>query len=295
MVQDKVKNSKKSKSGIPSGMPLPSTRSGKARYISDFYQNSGEKSVNSPKKSPAKSTSSPPPCFGTPLSSKSPTKYEPTIGSPKTPDLQPARNPSSPPLGGHQLTPTSQSGANLVSLPVKTPVTDKALNNKLPPSDQSSAMALLTSDNDPESTPATDGKSEPTLSGANLNPNLGLNLDPDITPDPTLDQNSDHTIGAQALSPSKSSGNKAPSCKPNQSSLDPGLLMSNFQSKPDSLTQALKILRICQTPTSTHSTLPPTNLLPTQNSPSVASSIQLFDSLDTQAQTHPVGSHNPPL
>ena len=70
MVKDKVKNSKMPKSGIPSGIPssgIPSTRSGKARYISDFYQNSGKKSGNSPTKSSAKSTSSSPlPCFGTP-------------------------------------------------------------------------------------------------------------------------------------------------------------------------------------------------------------------------------------
>ena len=184
-----------------------------------------------------------------------------------------------------------------MSLPVKTPETDKDLNSKPPPSDEPSALALLTSDDnqlspDPESTPVpdpglTDGNPESTLSGANPNPNLNLNLNLDITPNPILEQNPDHTIGAQALLPSTSPGSTSPSCKPNQSSLDPGLLLSNLQSKPNSPTQALKILRICQTPTSTHSTLPPTNLLPTQNSPSVASSIQHFDSLDTQAQTLP--------
>ena len=63
-----------------------------------------------------------------------------------------------------------------------------------------------------------------------------------------------------------------------------------IKNRPSSPTQALSILRICQTPTSTHPTIPPTNLLPVQttcNSPSVASSIQLFDSLDNPSQTLP--------
>ena len=113
-----------------------------------------------------------------------------------------------------------------MSSPVKTPEMDKDLNNKAsPPSDEPSAIALLTLDEnqsilDPESTPESDsvltyGKPESPLSGANSNPNLDLNPNSDLTPDLILDQNSDHTIGAQALSPSTSLGNMAPTCKVN--------------------------------------------------------------------------------
>ena len=123
----------------------------------------------------------------------------------------------------------------------------------------------------------------PAPTGVNPNPDLGL--DANIIPNPIFDQNHDHALGAQALSPSTTSSNIAPSCKPNQSSLDPSLL--DLHSKPSSPTQALSILRICQTPTPSLSMFPPSNLSPTQNSPSVASSIQHFDSLDTRAQTLP--------
>ena len=112
MAPPKVKNTKPSKSGIPSGIPslgIPSTRSGKTRYISEFYQNSGKKSGTSPTESPAKSTSLSPP--GTPSPAKSPSKSEPPKNSPKTPD-QAAQNHSSPVLG-NQTSPPSQAGVVL--------------------------------------------------------------------------------------------------------------------------------------------------------------------------------------
>ena len=132
MVPPKVKNSKSSKSGIPSGIPssgIPSTRSSKARFIPEFYQNSGEKSGNGPTESPAKSTSLTPPCPGTPSPARSPTKSEPPKSPPKTPVQQ---NRSSPVLG-NQMSPTSQDGDILAPSQEKTPISVGGPANELLP------------------------------------------------------------------------------------------------------------------------------------------------------------------
>merc|ERR1711954_287977 len=71
--------------------------------------------------------------------------------------------------------------------------------------------------------------------------------------------------------------------KPFLPSLDPSLL--DLNNKPSSPTHALNLLKICQTPNLP--TLQPPILSPTQGSPSVASSIQHFNTLDTRAQTPP--------
>merc|ERR1711954_321525 len=69
--------------------------------------------------------------------------------------------------------------------------------------------------------------------------------------------------------------------KPFLPSLDPSLL--DLNNKPSSPTHALNLLKICQTPNLP--TLQPPILSPTQSSPSVASSIQHFNTLDTRVQT----------
>ena len=66
--------------------------------------------------------------------------------------------------------------------------------------------------------------------------------------------------------------------------------MSTILNNASSLTQTHPIhdAALTQTPTTTHPLLPPTQLLPTQrtmSSPSVASTVQLFDSLGNPAQT----------
>ena len=66
--------------------------------------------------------------------------------------------------------------------------------------------------------------------------------------------------------------------------------MSNILNNASSPTQTHHTLgtAISQTPTTTHPLLPPTQLLPTQttiSSPSVASTVQLFDSLGNPSQT----------
>ena len=143
-------------------------------------------------------------------------------------------------------------------------------------------MALLTSDDDPNSAPVTDldladGTSEPAPTDESPNPDLGPNSN--MTPNPILDQNQDQVSGAQAISPSTSSNGPAPFDRPTQSSLNPSLF--DLNSKPSSPTEALSILKFYQTPTPSLLTFPPSILSPTQNSPSVAFSIQHFDSLDT--------------
>ena len=168
----------------------------------------------------------------------------------------------------------------------KTPISVGGPDNKLPPSEESSARAPLTSDDDHESAPVihldfAEGNPKPVLTSANLNPDLSLNSN--TIPNPTLDQSQDQTLGAQALLPGSPSGNPALLNEPFLPSLDPSLL--NLNNKPSSPTHALNLLKICQTPNL--STIQPPTLSPTQSSPSVASSIQHFNTLDTCVQTPP--------
>ena len=116
---------------------------------------------------------------------------------------------------------------------------------------------------------------------ASLNPDLSLN--PNTIPNPALDQSQDRSLGAQALSPGPPSGNPGPLNEPFLPSLDPSLL--DLNNKPSSPTHALNLLKICQTPNL--STMQPPTLSPTHSSPSVASSIQHFITLDTRVQTPP--------
>merc|ERR1711954_590037 len=84
-------------------------------------------------------------------------------------------------------------------------------------------------------------------------------------------------------SPSSPSGKLAPLNKPSHPSLDPSLL--DLNNEPSSPTHALNLLKICQTPNL--STIQPPTISPTHSSPSVASSIQHFNTLDTHVQTPP--------
>merc|ERR1711954_305011 len=79
------------------------------------------------------------------------------------------------------------------------------------------------------------------------------------------------------------SGKPGPLNEPFLPSLDPILL--DFNNKPSSPTHALNLLKICQTPNL--STIQPPTLSPTHSSPSVDSSIQHFNALDTGVQTPP--------
>ena len=133
--------------------------------------------------------------------------------------------------------------------PDKTPANVNAPEIMLPPSEEPSAMALLTSDDDPNSAPVTDldladGTSKPAPTDESPNPSLGPNLN--MAPNPILDQNQDQVSGAQAILPSTSSNGPAPFDRPTQSSLNPSLFHLN--SKPSSPTKALSILKFSRPP-----------------------------------------------
>ena len=136
-------------------------------------------------------------------------------------------------------------------------------------------MALLTSDDDHELAPVfeLDLESNPkTLEPSNdQNPDLSLNSN--VFQNPTLDKSPAQALGAQALS------------------LAPSLLNPNDE--PSLPTEALSLLKFCQT--SNLTTTQPSVLSSSLSSPSVASSIQHFNMLDANAQTPPVGTLCPPL
>ena len=92
------------------------------------------------------------------------------------------------------------------------------------------------------------------------------------------------------ISVSNFSNNVGSTCSVTPSTQKFGLIMSTILNNASSPTQTHHTLgtAISQTPTTTHPLLPPTQLLPTQtttNSPSVASTVQLFDSLGNPSQT----------
>ena len=128
-------------------------------------------------------------------------------------------------------------------------------------------MALLTSDDDHESAPVfeLDLESNPeTLEPSNdQNPDLSLNSN--VFQNPTLVKSPAQALGAQALS------------------LAPSLLNPNDE--PSLPTEALSLLKFCQT--SNLTTTQPSVLSSSQSSPSAASSIQHFNTLDANAQIPP--------
>ena len=117
----------------------------------------------------------------------------------------------------------------------------------------------------------------------NTNQNPDSSLNSNVIPNPILDKSLDQALGAQALSPGSPSVNTAPLNNPLQASLDPSLF--DLNDEPSSPTQALRLLEICQTPNL--ATIQPPTLSPSHSSPSVASSIQHFNTLDAHAQTPP--------
>merc|ERR1711954_321029 len=140
------KKTKLAKSAIPSGIPsagVSSTRSGKERIILDYYQNYSKKTGTSPTESPKSAALSP---SSTPSPAKSQSKLETPNKSPNTPDLG-TQNPSSP-VPGAQTSPPPQDRDVLAPLQGEAAAGDEAMNNVLPPSVESSAMAILTSDDD---------------------------------------------------------------------------------------------------------------------------------------------------
>ena len=136
-------------------------------------------------------------------------------------------------------------------------------------------MALLDSDDKQEPAPVFDLDLEP--SPETLEPgyvqNPDLSLESNVPQDPTLDETPANALGAQALL------------------LAPSLLSSNVE--PSSPTEALNLLKFCQT--SNLTTTQPSVLSYSLSPPSVASNIQHFNSLDANAQTPPIGTPCPPL
>ena len=81
----------------------------------------------------------------------------------------------------------------------KTPISVDVPDKELLPSEESSAMAPLTSDDNHELAPVihldfAEGNPEPVLTCTNQNPDLSLNLN--VIPNPVLDQGLDQALGA---------------------------------------------------------------------------------------------------
>merc|ERR1711954_37620 len=255
MAPPKVDSKKSAKSAIPSGIPsagISSTRSGKECIISDYYQNYSKKTGTSPTESPKSAASSPP---STPSPAKSQSKSETPNKSPKTPDLG-SQNPSTP-VPGAQTSPPPQDGDVLAPSQGGTAASDEAMDNVLPPSVESSVMALRTSDDDQETAPVFELDLEPnpeTLEPSNKQ-DPDLSLESNVLQNPTLDKSPANALGAQALL-------LAPS-------------LPSPKDEPCLSTEVLNLPKPCQTSNST--TIQPTTLSSSRSSPSVPSSIQHFN------------------
>ena len=119
MPLSKVDNKKPAKSTVPSGIPsmaISSTKSGKERILTDFYQMSGKKAGSRSSESSKGAAASPP-------SSRNDTQ--------KTPEFE-TQNPS-PSMTGAQASPPSQEGDALAPSYDAAVTSDGARNDVSPP------------------------------------------------------------------------------------------------------------------------------------------------------------------
>merc|ERR1711954_359414 len=155
MPLSKVDKKKLAKFTAPSGIPsaaISSTRSGKERILTDYYQNYS-------KKTGSRSSESSKGAAASLLSTPSPSKSGSPNKSQKTPEPE-TQNPSSPATGA-QTSPPPQDGDVLAPLHGGATASDEARNNVPPPSVESSVMALLASDNNQELVPAPGAQTSP--------------------------------------------------------------------------------------------------------------------------------------
>ena len=317
MAPPKVDNKKSAKSSIPSGIPsagISSTRSGKERILTDYYQNYSKKtgsrstesskgaaasppSTPSPSKSesPNKSQKNPEPGTQNPSSSATgaQTSPPPQDGDVLAPSYDAAtvsdkaRNDVSPPsvgssviallasdinqeivpVPGAQTSPPPQDGDVLAPSLEEVTANEETTKDELPPSVESSVMALLESDDNQEPAPVFDFELEPspeTLEPGHVQ-NPDLSLESNFLQNPTPDESLANTLGAQALL------------------LAPSLPNPNF--KPSPSTDILSSPKPSQNsnPITIHPTTPSSSI----GSPSVPSNIQHFNKLAASAQTPP--------
>merc|ERR1711954_347976 len=315
MPLSKVDNKKSAKSTIPSGIPsaaISSTRSGKERILTDYYQNFSKKAGSRSSESSKGAAASPP---------SSPSKSGPPNETQKTPEAETqnpspsatgaqtspppqdgdvlapsydaatvsdgARNDVSPPsvgssvmallasnvdqeivpVPGAQGSPPPQDGDVLAPSLEEVTANGETTKDELPPSVESSVMALLNSDDNQEPAPIFDFELEPspeTLEPGHVR-NPDLSLESNFLQNPTPDESLANTSGAQALL------------------LAPNLPNPNF--KPSPSTDILSSPKPSQN--SNPITIPPTTPSSSISSPSVPSNIQHFNKLAASAQTHP--------
>merc|ERR1711954_372720 len=151
----KVDNKKSAKSSIPSGIPsagISSTKSGKERILTDYYQNYSKKTGSRSTES-SKGAAASPPSTPSPFKSESPNKSQ------KNPEPG-TQNPSSPATGA-QTSPPPQDGDVLAPSHGEVTASEDAMNDDLPPSLESSVMALLDSDDNQGPAPVFDLDLEP--------------------------------------------------------------------------------------------------------------------------------------
>ena len=163
------------------------------------------------------------------------------------------------PAPGAQTSPPPQDGDVLAPSHGEVTASEEAMNDQLPPSVESSVMALLDSDDNQEPAPIFDLDLEP--SPETLEPsyeqNPDLSLESNVPQNPTLDETPANALGAQALL------------------LAPNL--PNPNNEPCLSTDILNSLKPCQN--SNPMTIQPTTLSSSLSSPSVPSNIQHFNKL----------------
>ena len=172
------------------------------------------------------------------------------------------------PAPGAQTSPHPQDGDVLAPSHREVTATEDAMNDDLPPSVESSVMALLESDDNQEPAPVFDLELESSPETLELGhvQNPDLSLESNFLQNPTPDETLANTLGAQALL------------------LAPNLPNPNF--KPSPSTDILSSPKPSQNsnPITIHPTTPSSSI----SSPSVPSNIQHFNKLAANAQTPPL-------
>merc|ERR1712081_130145 len=104
-------------------------------------------------------------------------------------------------ISGTQTSPPPQDGDVLAPSHGEATASEEAMNDELPPSVESSVMALLDSDDNQEPAPVFELDLEPspeTLEPSNEQ-NPDLSLESNVPQNPTLDETPANALGTQAL------------------------------------------------------------------------------------------------